>query len=217
MQESWFKDGKVYESRKAIRNELRKTISVPAFLSDELISHFRFKLIQYLPEPVITLVQYLVLDEPVENADGSVTRDWIVKDLFTEPLTKAELEAAHIAGILKTASESKKEQLNSECEAMIVSGFTSNALGTAHRYQSDITDQMNLIGAEATGKDMDFKSGTENPDGSITWEWKPHTAVQLKQVLDDGSDYKHQLLYNLAVKKYMLDSATSLEQINSIS
>lgn len=81
----------------------------------------------------------------------------------------------------------KVSELSGACEADIVSGFTSSALGTECTYQSDRDDQLNLIGAVSSGVDMTFKC----KDSSGVWDYRTHTAAQLQQVMSDGASVKH--------------------------
>lgn len=101
--------------------------------------------------------------------------------------------------------------LSQSCEADIISGFTSNALGTAHTYQSDRDDQLNLIGMVSASMDDYFKCF----DGTV-WDYKLHTALQFKQVLIDGKNTKLTALQKFNTLKEQVLSATTKTVIDLI-
>jgi len=117
---------------------------------------------------------------------------------------------------LKELKASKLSSINTSCEAVIVSGFTSSALGSEHIYQSDRDDQINLMGLVTTGKDDLLKCGVDDGDGNITWEWKQHTVTQLKAVFDDGAAFKMLQLIKANTLKVQISSATTVEEVNEI-
>ena len=108
--------------------------------------------------------------------------------------------------LLKKAQTAKVAELNIACEADVVNGFVSNALGSGHTYKSSRDDQLNLIGAKAAGTDTPLYC---RPDGG-EWEWVNHTSAQVQQVLDDGKTIKTALLQQCRTKKaQVLSSATA--------
>lgn len=92
--------------------------------------------------------------------------------------------------------------LSTACEAAIVSGFTSTALGTSHTYQSDRDDQLNLIGAVSAAADIPFKCADETG----AWDYRLHTAAQIRQVLSDGAAVKLSHLQTFGTKKAQVDA-----------
>lgn len=106
------------------------------------------------------------------------------------PLTPAEAAVSRIAVI------------SSACEAAIISGFPSSALGADHTYQSDRDDQLNLIGAVSAAADMLFKCA----DATGAWAYRLHTAAQLRQVLTDGAAVKLGHLQTFATKKAQVEA-----------
>lgn len=101
--------------------------------------------------------------------------------------------------------------LKEECYNSIKSGFESNALGSTHTYQSDRDDQLNLIGAIASGEDTLFKCF----DGSA-WSYKNHTPQQLKAVINDGKQVKLLHLQKYGTLKDKIVSALSKTELESI-
>ncbi|HCL4123576.1 TPA: hypothetical protein N2C41_000557 [Pseudomonas aeruginosa] len=106
----------------------------------------------------------------------------------------ADLAAIHKA---KTAS------ISTACEAAINAGFVSAALGTSHSYSSQLDDQLNLTGAILRGLDMPYACRDEQDVKAF----RLHTAEQLRQVGDDFTLYKLQLLQHANELKQQLDLA----------
>ncbi len=93
--------------------------------------------------------------------------------------------------------------INQACEAAITAGFTSEALGAPHFYSSQLDDQLNLTGAVLRGLDMPYACRDEQG----VKEFRLHTAEQLRQVGDDFTLYKLQLLQHANALKQQLDAA----------
>jgi len=71
-----------------------------------------------------------------------------------QPITQAVLDAEHVIEV-KTA---KLIELSIAAGTDITSGFKSDALGFPHWYDSELEDQINLIGAVASGSAMVFSA-----------------------------------------------------------
>jgi hypothetical protein len=106
----------------------------------------------------------------------------------------------------------KIEELNAACRAAIIGGFTSSALGAPHRYDSEEVDQLNLIGAVATGGDLVYRC----TDALGVKDWRLHTAAQLHQVLADGAARKGALLHQASSLKAQAAEATTYELLQAI-
>lgn len=123
--------------------------------------------------------------------------------------------------VLAKVKTQKTQEINTACAAQIISGFTSNALGSTKHYQSEQIDQLNLVGVVAGGVDDLFKCGTEDVDfannGIITWAYELHTIAQLTQVLNDGKAYKQTLLQKAYGLKADIEAATTADEVNAIA
>ncbi|WP_312244411.1 DUF4376 domain-containing protein [Stutzerimonas nitrititolerans] len=97
----------------------------------------------------------------------------------------------------------KVRAINQACEAAITAGFTSDALGAPHFYSSQLDDQLNLTGAVLRGLDMPYACR----DAQGVKAFRLHTAEQLRQVGDDFTLYKLQLLQHANDLKQQLDAA----------
>lgn len=97
----------------------------------------------------------------------------------------------------------KTLEINRDCKAVITSGFWSLALGAAHQYTSELDDQLNLTGAILAGLDSLYSCRDEQGDRAF----RTHTYTQLRQVGDDFTAFKLQLLLKANDLKKQLDQA----------
>lgn len=135
-------------------------------------------------------------------------------------VAKADIEDAKVKQesiYLQDYKDELIKAINAKCELEIVSGFPSSALGAEHIYQSDEKDQLNLVGRVSANKDGLFKCGVKQEDGSVVWDWKPHTSAQLQVVLQDGDTYKEQLLIKATQLKGSVNLAINIEELELIS
>ncbi len=107
----------------------------------------------------------------------------------------------------------KVSTLSNAVNLKIQSGFKSDALGSVHMYPSTETDQLNLAGLVAIG--MDAAYVCEDEQG--LWDKRLHTAAQLKKVAIDGAIWKSALLDEFRARRGIIENATTVEQIDSIS
>jgi len=118
--------------------------------------------------------------------------------------------------LLQNKKDIKTNELNTTCAKEITSNFSSSALGDTHIYQSEQTDQLNLIGVVTAGQDDYFKCGVEDTDGNVAWNYKMHTIAQLQQVLGDGKAHKQGLLQKANTLKAKVASATTVAEVEAI-
>lgn len=111
---------------------------------------------------------------------------------------------------LELCKEYQKEELNKACEKAITSGFPSFALGTIHIYESEKEDQLNLTGLKDRGTTKPLKCSSDNKK---TWEWKEHTPEQIKEVFDDGVDFKLNQLVKVSQLKNKVETATTIVKV----
>jgi hypothetical protein len=159
-------------------------------------------------------------------------RQIVMKDtIYVYFDTKANVESAIItqATELKAKEElgqaktKKTQEINTACATQIIGGFTSNAVDVAidRHYQSEETDQLNLIGIVAGGIDDLFKAGIKDinfaTNGVITWSYEPHTIAQLVKVLNDGKAYKKTLLQKAYTLKARVEVAITIAQVDAVA
>ncbi len=141
-------------------------------------------------------------DAPTERwvpAPPSVAHVWNGIKWVEDP----GLASEGLAAALEAFYRRQYAAINSACEAAITAGFSSDALGPPHQYTSQLDDQLNLTGAILRGLDMPYACR----DVQGVKEFRLHTAEQLRQVGDDFTLYKLQLLQHANELKQQLDAA----------
>lgn len=108
--------------------------------------------------------------------------------------------------------QTKTIEVNRACEAAIVEGFCSAALGETHKYSSQMEDQLNLNGAILRGLDTLYACRDELGRK----DYRPHTFAQVSQVWDDFTEYKLQLLQKALQLKQMLDLALERDDVDAL-
>lgn len=114
---------------------------------------------------------------------------------------------------LESLHTQRTAEINAACEQAIVSGFCSAALGHLHVYSSQLDDQLNLTGAILRGLDMPYACRDEQGVKAF----RLHTAAQLRQVGDDFTLYKLQLLQHANELKQQLDLALAAGNAEAIA
>lgn len=129
--------------------------------------------------------------------------------------TQAELDAL----TLEAKRARKIKEINDSAKASIIGGFTSLALDgvNVYHYQSDLEDQLNLIGLVSSGVDDYFTCSVDDGAGNpTTWVATLHTIAQLQQVLLDGKALKQASLVKARDLKTQADNATSITELDAI-
>ncbi len=142
------------------------------------------------------------------NADWQAYQAWLGAGNAPTAQTVVQSQAAQTAA------------LSAACGAQIVAGFASSALGSAHTYPSQPLDQSNLIGAATASQSPGLPSTwTCNfwcADSSGAWALRPHTAVQIQQVLADGVAAREALSAKLAGLVAQVQAATTVAAVQAI-
>lgn len=144
------------------------------------------------------------------DTNTGAAQEWLELGTLPEHLTKvARPSASHHwqqgAWVLnpQAVHATKVQDINHACEAAITAGFQSAALGAPHQYSSQLDDQLNLTGAILRVLDMPYACRDEQGAKAF----RLHTAAQLRQVGDDFTLYKLQLLQRANELKQQLDLA----------
>lgn len=112
----------------------------------------------------------------------------------------------------QTVHTAKVIEINQACEAVITGGFASSALGESFQYSSQWDDQLNLTGAVLRGFDMPY--ACRNEQGAKAF--RLHTFAQLRQVGDDFTLFKLQLLQHANELKQQLDQALAAGDVDAL-
>ena len=165
----------------------------------QLIGFYDDEIHESIPEPNIELT-----DEQWQEA---VDNHYNFVDVDSGTISTQDFRT------LDQVKTSQKALINSAAHNEIIAGFSSDALGDAYMYQSEETDQLNLIGMVMAGTDDYFKCSA---DGGQTWGYELHTAAQLKQVLEDGKAIKLGILQKAQSLKGQIDDATTIADVEAI-
>ncbi|GGF56807.1 hypothetical protein GCM10007301_15620 [Azorhizobium oxalatiphilum] len=97
---------------------------------------------------------------------------------------------------LSVAKAQRLAALSAECAAAIVSGYSSAALGTEHRYPSQEIDQQNMLGSVSGAMAAMMLIGGDElaawttpfwcADEAGAWDMRPHSAAQIIKAGQDG-------------------------------
>lgn len=130
------------------------------------------------------------------------------------------LQAPTANQLLLQAQAAQASALSASCASAIVSGFTSSALGAVHTYPSQPHDQTNLIGAvtgsQSPGLPSTWTCNFWCADSSGVWALRPHTAVQIQQVLADGVAAREALSTKLAGLVAQIEAATTVSAVQAV-
>ncbi|WP_324171979.1 hypothetical protein [Sulfurimonas sp.] len=148
-----------------------------------------------------TKIYYLNKEKVVFKLGDKITNEMSLKRLSYEE-------------ILKQKREEKIVEIKLKCTTSIESGFESTALGNVHLYKSDRDDQLNLTGMKDRGISLPLKCSA---DHRASWEWKPHTPLQLQKVFNAGVDFKLAQLQKCALLKSAILYAKKVEDLVEIN
>ena len=114
----------------------------------------------------------------------------------------------------KSPLELKLAELNAACNAAILAGFTSDALGSDNIYDFDYDAQINLGGMLNA-----ITAGLVA--GDIVWKAsgipQVHTVDQFKAVFGAGLAFKNSMIAHYWTLKAAVNDATSQEEIEAIT
>jgi len=123
-------------------------------------------------------------------------------------------------GTLDQYRELKATAISEACRAHIERGFDCSALGEPHLYPAKAQDQANL-GASVTdsllsGDEPGWTTPFWCADAAGAWEYRPHTAAQIRQVGREGKGVIVAALQkNEALQRQI--AAAGAEQLDSIT
>lgn len=155
-----------------------------------------------VPEGVCAGLVETVLDVPVR----------LRGDAVVSTATQDQVDAA-AAALLAAARTARIEALTQACATVIVGGFTSDALGHAHRYPSAVTDQANLVQAAACADGGPLWCA----DGDLAWSFAAHTRDQAAQVLTAFVATRTALQTRLAALTAAVDAAEDTAAVAAVT
>lgn len=114
----------------------------------------------------------------------------------------------------------KVSEITAACEAVIVSGFVSDALGVPHGYPCKLTDQANLMASVNASReivDPDWRAPFWCQDITGNWDYQLHTAEQIRKVGMDGYNATLVKLQRKGVLEAQIHAAETAEAVAAIS
>lgn len=116
------------------------------------------------------------------------------------------------ATILADHQRIQLDAITANCAAYIVSGFSSDALGEQHRYDSAIEDQVNLLSAVFSA--MDGLCTCADPDG--VKKLRAHTVAQLHTVSQHFSAFRQAALQQAEQLKAAVADAVANKDLKAL-
>ncbi|WP_322076416.1 DUF4376 domain-containing protein [Burkholderia cepacia] len=122
---------------------------------------------------------------------------------------------------LADAQSSQIALINAACQAQIVAGFTSSALGAPHTYPSQLTDQQNLSASVLASVMPNLPSDWTTPfwcaDATENWAYVAHTAAQIQQVGQDGKSAILSAIETKATLAAEISAARTISAVQAIT
>jgi len=163
--------GRVVEIIEPMVYEIDAPGDQPDFKSGEEVPIER----RFTPEIVATLVD-------VGDLSSVGIGDAYANGIFTPCVSPAPTAAQ----LLTQAQAAQIAKVSASCQATILAGFTSSALGATRNYPSQDTDQRNLLSAVSAS--VGAATGWATPIwcavGDV-WSFESHSAAQVQQVNGD--------------------------------
>lgn len=112
-------------------------------------------------------------------------------------------------------------EIVADCEAAIVSGFESAALGQVHTYPCKLTDQANLQASVSMAREPGLPAEWRAPfwcqDLDGEWSYQLHTAEQIRQVGMDGYTATLTKLQLKGQLEAAIQAAATIEEVQAIT
>lgn len=113
------------------------------------------------------------------------------------------------------------QSISQACEAAIVAGFESSALGEPHTYPCKLTDQANLQASVSMAREPGLPDGWRAPfwcqDAQGVWNYRLHTATEIRQVGVDGYSATLAKLQRKGVLEAQIRAASTAEEALAVS
>jgi hypothetical protein len=124
------------------------------------------------------------------------------------------------AQLLANAQSIQVSTLTAACANAIIGNYTSNALGSTYSYPNKITDQINLLSAIASSQLANTANNWTTSfwcaSSSNTWNYQPHTAVQIQQVGIDNKTWVATQQAQLASLKIQVTAANTVAAVQAV-
>jgi len=109
------------------------------------------------------------------------------------------------------------DAITTACQSAIIGGFSSSALGAAHHYPSQLTDQQNLsasvLASLIPGLPADWTTLFWCADQAGKWSYAEHTIAQIQQV---GQDGKAAIVGAIQKKAVLVDKINTAPTVDAV-
>jgi hypothetical protein len=177
--------------------------SFPAFLQQSDVESFGYNVVIAQPQPVPPNAYYMIHEGNPGLVDNVWTQTWIMNPIA---LTSAQATQVQI--------------LSGACAQALTSGFSSSALGSAYKYPSGLTDQLNLSSAiQASlipGITSNWTTTFWCQSSAGVWAFVSHTAAQIQQVQNDWNTARLALQSQYAALSTQVQNANSVDAVASV-
>lgn len=152
---------------------------------------------------------------PVFNADTH-TCTWSGIVWIKLPIVATQTQEKAFADL----KADKAFEIDAACEAAIIAGFASSALGAPHLYPAKQYDQLNLSGSVQKSTLPSALPDAVYPfmcaDSAGVWEYRAHSAVQIQQVGSDAYDAIMAKRQKSQVLQAQIAAATTVNELSAI-
>ncbi len=143
------------------------------------------------------------------------------QDYANQRLVSSKVQPASEADLLPAAAATRLAAITDACNATILEGFASKALGPEHRYPAKLTDQSNLqasvLASLFPGLAEDWTTPFWCQDAAGSWAYRPHTAAQIQQVGSDGKDAINACIAQKIQLEEQLAKTKTLAEVEAIT
>jgi hypothetical protein len=131
-------------------------------------------------QPLKDLFHPSIVKTMVDAPDNIACGWWYSNGEFQEPRGES----------IDQLKANKTAELAGACANTIVSGYSSEALGTSHFYPSKTTDQINMMGSVTSSLLPSLPADWSTPfwcaDENGEWAFRDHSPSQIQQAGADG-------------------------------
>lgn len=166
-----------------------------------------------------------------ERTEWAVIPNWIGHVYWLADRSRHEIKEAGVeppAGwlaedpgpSLEDAKALRVALMSRACEAAIVAGFESQALGSVHTYPCKLTDQANLQASVSVAREPGLPESWRAPfwcqEPSGEWSYQLHTAEQIRQVGMDGYTATLAKLQRKGLREAAIAAAQTVAEVEAV-
>lgn len=143
---------------------------------------------------------------PEEKCEG-----YLYKHLSFIEMSKIKRQLVDLDGY----KESKKDKLREECKGKIVNLFTSNALGSDHKYYCREEDQANIVTRTKASEVDGLDKKVWACDG-VEFTRIPHTTAQLQKLVVDMESHIEESQSKLEELINQVNACSNVDEVDDV-